>query len=56
MCGIAKFICIQDLQEAGELPADPLWPVHRLDVGTSGILLLARSRVAAAALALHFQR
>jgi tRNA pseudouridine65 synthase len=31
-----------------------VWPVHRLDRGTSGVLLFARSSEAAAALALRF--
>ena len=30
-----------------ERPGDPLWPVHRLDKGTSGLLLLARDAEAA---------
>lgn len=30
-----------------ELPGQPLWPLHRLDKGTSGLLLLARDADAA---------
>ncbi|WP_418317219.1 pseudouridine synthase [Piscinibacter sakaiensis] len=37
-----------------ELPDEPLWPVHRLDKGTSGLLLLARDADAARQLGLAF--
>lgn len=34
----------------------PLWVVHRLDMDTSGVMVLARNRDAAAALGLQFER
>ena len=40
----------------GTAERDPLFVVHRLDAATSGVLLFARSQVAAAALGDLFQR
>jgi 23S rRNA pseudouridine1911/1915/1917 synthase len=43
------------LESAGEDPARPLLLVHRLDVGTSGVVLLARNDAAHRALSAAFQ-
>jgi len=58
-CGISMH---KDQQDAGfvmqlqdQLGVDQLFPVHRLDKMTSGIVLLAKTSVAAAELSLQFQ-
>ena len=43
------------LEACGEDPAEPLLLVHRLDVGTSGVVLLARSDAAHRVLSRAFQ-
>ena len=43
------------LEACGEDPAEPLLLVHRLDVGTSGVVLLARTDTAHRALSRAFQ-
>ena len=43
------------LAACGEEPADPLLLVHRLDVGTSGVVLLAKTDAAHRALSRAFQ-
>ncbi len=43
------------LEACGEDPAEPLLLVHRLDVGTSGVVLLAKSDAAHRALSRAFQ-
>jgi 23S rRNA pseudouridine1911/1915/1917 synthase len=43
------------LEACGEDPAEPLFLVHRLDVGTSGVVLLATSDAAHRALSRAFQ-
>lgn len=49
-------MCLQALAERSLLPDARLWPVHRLDTPTSGILLMARSKADAATLARLFHR
>jgi tRNA pseudouridine32 synthase/23S rRNA pseudouridine746 synthase len=44
------------VREEAEALLGPLWVVHRLDRGTSGVLLLARSAEAHRALCLRFER
>ncbi len=46
----------QNIQPSGAVDACPPWPVHRLDYGTTGVLVVAKTSTAQRALSLQFQQ